>query len=167
MVARASSTLPSMRLRVLTCDPLCMAPPHLPSTESTSSRIGRGNNRRLVPFANGVVSPDPVGAAVDAALAGGYRLFLRRAVAHVLEASIGEGEPLHAVHARDADAAEIRKGLDWIAAGLEPAAHDVGILERLAGALPGIGQHGMRCIADELYPTAAPILREGPREEAP
>ena len=104
---------------------------------------------------------------MDAAFAGGDRLLLRRAVAHVLEAGIGEGEPLHAVHARDADAAEIGKGLDRIAASLEPAREDVGVLERLAGALPGIGQHGVRCVADELDAAAAPILRERPREQAP
>src|SRR5438128_5684049 len=133
----------------------------------TSSRIGGGNKRLFVPLANGIVTPYPVGAAVDAACAGGYRLLLRRAIAHVLEAAVGEGEPLHPMHARDADAAEIGKGLDRIAASLEPARQDVAVLESLASALSGIRQHGMRCVADELYATAAPILREGPREEAP
>src|SRR5436853_4777490 len=94
------------------------------STDPSSSRIGGGNKRLFVPFANGIVTPDPVGAAVDAACAGGDRLLLRRAVAHVLEASIGEGEPLHPMHARDADAAEIGKGLDRIAASLQPTRKD-------------------------------------------
>src|SRR6266508_1764570 len=136
-------------------------------TDPISSSIGGGNKRLFVPFADGIVTPDPVGVAVHAAFAGGDRLLLRRAVAHVLEAGIGEGEPLHPMHARDADAAEIGKGLDRIAASLEPAREDVGVLESLAGALPGIGQHGVRCVADELYATAAPILRQRPREEAP
>ena len=74
---------------------------------------------------------------------------------------------MHPMHARNADAAEIGEGLGRIAAGLKPAREDIGILESLAGALPGIGQHGMRRVADELNVTAAPILREGPREEAP
>src|SRR4029450_4111380 len=101
---------------------------------------------------------------MHAAFAGGDRLLLRRAIAHVLETSIGQGEPLHPMHARDADAAEVGKGLDRIATSLEPAREDVGVLESLAGALPGIGQHGMRCVADELDAAAAPILRERPRE---
>jgi hypothetical protein len=71
------------------------------------------------------------------------------------------------VHARDPDAAKIDKGVDRIAASLKPAREDVGVLERLAGALPGIGQHGVRGVADELDATAAPVLREGPREQAP
>src|SRR6516162_8367588 len=71
-----------------------------------SCRIGDGNRRLFGPFADGIVSPDPVGVAVDAADAGGDPLLLRRAVAHVLEASVGEGEPLHPMHARNADAAE-------------------------------------------------------------
>ena len=71
------------------------------------------------------------------------------------------------MHARDADAAEIGKGLGRIAASFEPAREDVGVLESLAGALPGIGQHRVRGIADELDAAAAPILRERPREQAP
>ncbi len=86
---------------------------------------------------------------------------------HVLEAGIGEREPLHAVHARNSDAAEIGEGLDPVAAGVEPAAKDVGVLERLAGALPGIGQHCVRGVADELDAAAAPVLRQWPREQPP
>jgi hypothetical protein len=56
---------------------------------------------------------------------------------------------------------------DWIAASLEPARDDVSVLESLTGALPGVRQHCMRCVADELYATAAPILSEGSREKAP
>src|SRR5262245_52448618 len=142
-------------------------PPSSRARDSTSSGIRGGNKRLLVPFADGIVTPDPVGAAVDAAFAGGDRLLLRRAIAHMLEASIGEGEPLHPMHARDADAAKIGKGLDRVAARLEPARKDVGVLERLAGALAGIGQHGMRRVADELDAPATPILRQRPREQAP
>src|ERR1700731_4061244 len=71
------------------------------------------------------------------------------------------------MHARDADAAEIGKRLDRIAASLEPARENVSVLERLAGALPSIGQHRVRCVPNELDATAAPILREWPREEPP
>src|SRR5262249_48844049 len=132
-----------------------------------SRSIGGGNQGLFVPFANGIVSPDPVRAAVDAAFARAYRLLLRCAVAPVLEAGIGEGEPLHAMHARDADATEIAEGFERIAARLEPAREDVGVLEGLAGALPGIGQHGMRRVADELDAAAPPVLRQRPREQAP
>src|SRR5262245_11699591 len=135
--------------------------------KSVSRSIGGGNGGLLVPFADGIVAPDPVGAAVDAAFAGGDRFLLRRAVAHVLEARIGEGEPLYPVHARDPDAAKIAERLDRIAASLEPARENVGVLERLAGALPGIGQHGVGGVADELDAAAAPVLRKGPREQAP
>ena len=62
------------------------------------------------------------------------------------------------MHARDADAAEIDKGFDRVGASTEPAPEDVGVLERLAGALPGIGQHGVRRVADELDAAAAPVL---------
>src|SRR5436309_7865739 len=103
----------------------------------TSRRIGGGDKRLLVPFADGIVFPDPVGAAVDAAGAGGDRLLLRRGVVHMLEAGIGERKPLHPMHARDADAAEIGEGLGRISAGVEPAPEDIGILEGLAGALSG------------------------------
>ena len=51
--------------------------------------------------------------------------------------------------------------------GVEPAREDVGVLERLAGALPGIRQHRVRRVADELDAAAAPVLRERPREQAP
>src|SRR5262249_47196662 len=139
----------------------------LASLQSVLQLIGGGNERLLVPSADWVVTPNPVGVAVHAAGARGDRLLLRRAVAHVLEASIGEGQPLHPMHARDADAAEMRKGLDRIAARLEPTRQDVGVLERLAGALTGIRQHRMRGVADELDATAAPILRQRPRKEAP
>ena len=38
---------------------------------------------------------------MDAAFARGDRFLLRRSIAHVLEAGIGDGEPLHPMHARD------------------------------------------------------------------
>src|SRR5262249_57402339 len=80
--------------------------------QSIASRsISGGNKRLFVPSANAIVTPHPIAVAVDAALAGGDRVLLRRAIAHVLEASIGQGEPLHPMHARDADAAEVGKGL--------------------------------------------------------
>src|SRR3954469_15062001 len=104
---------------------------------STSSRVGGRNRRLLVPFADGIVAPDPFGIALDAAFAGGDRRLLRRAVVHVLEAGVGQGQPLHPVHARNAHAAEIGKSLDRIAARVEPARQDIGVLESLAGALPG------------------------------
>ena len=53
------------------------------------------------------------------------------------------------MHARNTDAAEIRKGL--IGSGrASPACENVGVLESLAGACLRIGQHGMCCVADEL-----------------
>ena len=121
----------------------------------------------FVPRANGVVAIDPVSIPVDAGLASGDRFFLHGAVAHVLKARVGERQPLHAVNAWDANAAEIGECLDRIGAGLEPAAEDVGILESLAGALPCVGQHGMRGVADKLNAAAAPIARQWPREQAP
>jgi hypothetical protein len=76
----------------------------------------RREQKALCPIRKRDRNSDPVGAAVDAAFAGGYRLLLRQAIAHVLEASIGQGEPLHPMHARDANAAEVGKGRDPIAA---------------------------------------------------
>src|SRR4051812_35678873 len=86
-----------------------------------SRRIDIGNDRLLIPVVDRIVAPDPIGVAVDTALAGVDRLLLHRLVAHVLEARIGDREPLHAMHARDADAAETGKGFDRIATHLEPA----------------------------------------------
>ena len=125
---------------------------------STSRGIGRGNNWLLVPLADGIVAPDPVDLPVTLPSAGFYHVLLRRAVVHVLEARIGEGEPLHSVHARDADAAEIGERLHRIAARFEPSREDVGVLEGLAGALSGVGQHRVRRVADELDAAAAPIV---------
>src|SRR5262249_29416718 len=137
------------------------------STDPDSSCIGCRNRGLFVPFGVGFVAPDPFGATVDAAFARGNGLLLRLAIAHVLEASIRDGKPLNPMHAWDANAAEISEGLARIGASLEPARENVGILESLACALPCVGQHGVRCVADELDATAAPILRERPREEPP
>src|SRR5262245_329037 len=70
------------------------------STHPRSSSIGGGNKRLFVPCANGIVTPDPVGVAVDAACAGGDLFLLRQAIAHMLEASIGQGESLHPMQDR-------------------------------------------------------------------
>src|SRR5215469_12747018 len=104
---------------------------------------------------------------MDAAGAGGNRLLLRRRVAHVLEPGNRERETLHAVYARDAHAAKMSKRFRWIAAGIEPAGEDIRVLEPLAGALAGVGQHGMRRIANELNAATAPVLRQGTGEQAP
>src|SRR6516165_590823 len=71
------------------------------------------------------------------------------------------------MHTWDADSAEIGKSLDRITTGLEPTGENVSVLERLAGALPGIGQHGVRRIANELNAAAAPIFCERTREQTP
>src|SRR5215475_7029004 len=134
------------------------------STEPPSRCIGGGNERFFLPTRNGIVAPDPVGVAVHAAGPGGDRLLLRRGIAHVFEARIRQREPLHAMHARAADAAKTGERFGGIAARLEPAREAVGVVESLAGTLPGIGQHGMRCVADELDAAATPILRERARE---
>src|SRR5690242_5603869 len=104
---------------------------------------------------------------MHAALAGGDHVLLLRAVAHVLEAGVGDRETLHRVDPRNTDPAEIRERFDRIAAGFEPARQDIGVLEGLAGALTGVRQHGMRRVADELDAAAAPILRQRPREQSP
>src|SRR3984957_19284644 len=94
------------------------------------------NDRRLVPAADRIAGPDPFGGAVNAAFAGSDQILLLGSVAQVLEAGIGERQPLHAVDPRNADAAEIRERLDRIAAGVEPARQDIGVLKSRAGALP-------------------------------
>src|SRR3984957_21116558 len=101
------------------------------------ARIGGDgrNARRFVPAVARIAGPDPFGRAVNAAFAGSDQILLLGGIAQVLEAGIGERQPLHAMDPRNPDAAEIRERLDRIAAGVEPARQDIGVLKSLAGAL--------------------------------